>query len=123
MPIGAAALIVTSMALKLHHVRREASVDYLGAATIVGSVTSLILYLSWPGPDEGWTSSVGIGLLIATVALAGLFVLVESRAKEPILPLELFTHWTFDSNIIFAMIMGVAMFGGLIYLPLYLCRP
>ena len=119
-PIGAAALIVTSMALKLHHVRREASVDYLGAATIVGSVTSLILYLSWAGPDEGWTSSVGIGLLIATVALAGLFVLVESRAKEPILPLELFTHWTFDSNIIFAMIMGVAMFGGLIYLPLYL---
>ena len=119
-PIGAVALIVTSMALKLHHVRREASVDYLGAATIVGSVTSLILYLSWAGPDEGWTSSVGIGLLIATVVLAGLFVLVESRAKEPILPLELFTHWTFDSNIIFAMIMGVAMFGGLIYLPLYL---
>jgi EmrB/QacA subfamily drug resistance transporter len=119
-PIGAVALIVTSMALKLHHVRREASVDYLGAATIVGSVTSLILYLSWAGPDEGWTSTLGIGLLIATVALAGLFVLVESRAKEPILPLELFTHWTFDSNIIFAMIMGVAMFGGLIYLPLYL---
>src|SRR5829696_9705301 len=119
-PIGAVALVVTSMALKLHHVRREASVDYLGAATIVGSVTSLILYLSWAGPDEGWTSSVGIGLLIATVVLAGLFVLVESRAKEPILPLELFTHWTFDSNIIFAMIMGVAMFGGLIYLPLYL---
>jgi EmrB/QacA subfamily drug resistance transporter len=120
LPIGGVALIVTSMALKLHHVRREASVDYLGAATIVGSVTSLILYLSWAGPDEGWTSSVGIGLLIATVVLAGLFVLVESRAKEPILPLELFTHWTFDSNIIFAMIMGVAMFGGLIYLPLYL---
>jgi EmrB/QacA subfamily drug resistance transporter len=119
-PIGAVALVVTSMALKLHHVRREASVDYLGAATIVGSVTSLILYLSWAGPDEGWTSTVGIGLLIATVVLAALFVLVESRAKEPILPLELFTHWTFDSNIIFAMIMGVAMFGGLIYLPIYL---
>ncbi|HZA31027.1 MAG TPA: DHA2 family efflux MFS transporter permease subunit [Propionibacteriaceae bacterium] len=119
-PIGAVALVVTSMALKLHHVRREAAVDYLGAATIVGSVTSLILYLSWAGPDVGWTSTVGVGLLIATVVLAALFVLVESRAKEPILPLELFTHWTFDSNIIYAMIMGVAMFGGLIYLPIYL---
>src|SRR5215211_924507 len=119
-PIGGAALVVTSMALKLHHVRREVSVDYLGATTIVGSVTSLVLYLSWAGPDEGWTSSVGIGLLIGTVVLAGLFVLVESRAKEPILPLELFTHWTFDSNIIFAMIMGIGMFGGLIYLPIYL---
>ena len=40
---------MTSMALKLHHVRRQASVDYLGAAAIVGSVTSLVLYLSWAG--------------------------------------------------------------------------
>ena len=119
-PIGGVALVVTSMALKLHHVRRQVFVDYLGAATIVGSVTSLVLYLSWAGPDEGWTSPVGIGLLVGTILLAGLFVLAESRAKEPILPLELFTHWTFDSNIIFAMIMGVGMFGGLIYLPIYL---
>ncbi len=52
LPIGAAALIVTSMALKLHHVRREASVDYLGAATIVGSVTSLVLYLAGPAPTS-----------------------------------------------------------------------
>ena len=119
-PIGVAALIVTSLALKLHHVKRDATVDYLGAATIVGSVTSLILYLSWAGPDEGWTSSIGIALLVATVILAGLFVFVESKAREPIIPNELFTHWTFTGNIIFAMIMGVGMFGGLIYLPIYL---
>ena len=120
LPIGAAALVVTSFALKLHHVRRQATVDYLGAATIVGSVTSLVLYLSWAGPDLGWTSATGLGLLVAVVVLAALFVLVESRASEPIIPLELFRSWTFVSNISFAMIMGVAMFGGLIYLPIYL---
>jgi len=120
LPIGIAALVVTSFALKLHHIPRNTSVDYLGAATIVGSVTSLILYLSWAGPDKGWTSATGIFLLVMMVILAGLFVLVESRAKEPILPLELFKHWTFDSNILFAMIMGVGMFGGLIYMPIYL---
>lgn len=120
LPIGIAALVVTSFALKLHHVPRNASVDYLGAATIVGSVTSLILYLSWAGPEKGWVSGIGLALLAAMVVLAGLFVLVESKAKEPILPLELFTHWTFVSNIVFAMIMGVGMFGGLIYLPIYL---
>ena len=70
LPIGAAALVVTSIALKLHHVRREAKVDYLGAAAIVGSVTSLILYLSWAGPDVGWTSTTGLGLLAATVVLS-----------------------------------------------------
>jgi EmrB/QacA subfamily drug resistance transporter len=119
-PIGIAALVVTSLALKLHHVRRQASVDYLGAATIVGSVTSLVLYLSWAGPDKGWTSATGIWLLAGALVLGGLFVLVESRAKEPIIPLELFRHWTFTSNIIFAMIMGIGMFGGLIFLPIYL---
>jgi EmrB/QacA subfamily drug resistance transporter len=119
-PIGGAALVVTSLALKLHHVRRQASVDYLGAATIVGSVTSLVLYLSWAGPDEGWTSAAGIWLLVGAVGLAVIFVLVESRAKEPIIPLELFKNWTFTSNIIFAMIMGIGMFGGLIFLPIYL---
>ena len=119
-PIGIAALVVTSLALKLHHVRRPASVDYLGAATIVGSVTSLVLYLSWAGPDKGWTSATGIWLLVSTGVLAALFVLVESKAQEPIIPLELFKHWTFTSNIIFAMIMGIGMFGGLIFLPIYL---
>ncbi len=120
LPIGIAALVVTSIALKLPHVKREASVDYLGAATIVGSVTSLILYLSWAGPDVGWTSPVGIGFLVAFVVLALLFAYVEQRVQEPILPPELFRHWTFVSNIGFAMIMGVGMFGGLIYLPIYL---
>jgi EmrB/QacA subfamily drug resistance transporter len=120
LPIGIAALVITSIALKLHHVKREASVDYLGAATIVGSVTSLILYLSWAGPDKGWTSGIGIALIAATIVLALLFVFVESKAKEPIIPNELFTHWTFTSNVVFAMIMGVGMFGGLIYLPIYL---
>ena len=119
-PIGLAALIVTSLALKLHHVRRSTSVDYPGAATIVGSVTSLVLYLSWAGPEEGWASAIGIWLLVGTVVLGALFVLVESKATEPILPLELFKHWTFTSNIIFAMIMGIGMFGGLIFLPIYL---
>ncbi|MGH3338336.1 MAG: MDR family MFS transporter, partial [Propionibacteriaceae bacterium] len=119
-PIGVAALVVTSLALKLHHVRRQASVDYLGAATIVGSVTGLVLYLSWAGPDQGWASAIGIWLLVGAVVLAALFVLVESKAKEPIIPLELFKHWTFTSNIIFAMMMGIGMFGGLIFLPIYL---
>ncbi len=119
-PIGAAALVVTSIALKLHHVRRDARVDYLGAAVIVGAVSSLILYLTWAGPDVGWTSATGLGLLVATVLLVGLFVLVERRAGEPIIPIELFGQWTFTSNMVFAMIMGVGMFGGLIYLPIYL---
>ena len=120
LPIGIAALVVTSIALKLPHVRREASVDYLGAATIVGSVTSLILYLSWAGPDRGLDLPDRHRSAGRVRRLALVFAFVEQRVKEPILPPELFRHWTFVSNISFAMIMGVGMFGGLIYLPIYL---
>ena len=120
LPIGAAALVVTSIALKLPHVRREARVDYLGAALVVGAVTSLVLYLSWAGPDLGWTSGTALGLLAAVGVLVVLFVLVERRAAEPIIPISLFGQWVFTSNVAFAMIMGVGMFGGLIYLPIYL---
>ncbi|GAA2111055.1 hypothetical protein GCM10009841_33550 [Microlunatus panaciterrae] len=120
LPIGIAALVITSFALKLHHVKRDTSVDYLGAATVVASVTSLILYVSWAGPDVGWLSGTGIGLLVATVLFGAAFVLVELRAKEPIIPMGLFRNWIFTSNVTFAMIMGIGMFGGLIYLPIYL---
>ncbi|MGI8458602.1 MAG: MDR family MFS transporter [Propionibacteriaceae bacterium] len=119
-PIGLAALVVTSVALKLHHVKRNVSVDYFGAATIVAAVTSLIFYLSWAGPDRGWTSTIGLLLIAATVICAGLFVLVENKVAEPIIPMSLFTSWTVSANIVFAMIMGVGMFGGIIYLPIYL---
>ena len=104
----------------MHHVRREAKVDYLGAAVIVGAVTSLVLYLSWAGPQLGWLSSTGIVLLVSTVVLAALFVLVENRASEPIIPIHAFSHWIFTSNVTYALIMGAGMFGGLIFLPIYL---
>ena len=55
-PIGLVALVITSAALKMPHVRRNHSIDYLGAALVVGSVSSFLLYTAWAGPDHGWGS-------------------------------------------------------------------
>ena len=120
-PIGIAALIVTSLALKLHHVRREAKVDYLGAADDRrrSDQPDALSQLGGASSSAGCPDT-GLGLLTATVVLTALFVLVESRASEPIIPISAFRQWIFTSNISFAMIMGVGMFGGLIYLPIYL---
>ena len=121
-PIGIVALVVTSAALKLPHVRREHSIDYLGAATIVSAVTSVLLYTAWAGPSQtyGWGSPLGVGLLFAGAVLTASFVLVESRAAEPIIPLELFGMRVFSLASVFAFIIGIAMFGALIFLPYYL---
>ncbi|NUR08104.1 MAG: MFS transporter [Nocardioidaceae bacterium] len=119
-PIGLAALAVTSAALKMPHVRREHSIDYLGATVVVASVSSILLYTAWAGPDHGWTSALGLALVGAGVALAALFVYVEQRAVEPILPMRLFRNSIFSISNVFGFLIGVAMFGSMIFIPIYL---
>jgi EmrB/QacA subfamily drug resistance transporter len=119
-PIGLVALVVTTAPLKMPHVRREHSIDYLGAALVVGSVSSFLLYTAWAGPDEGWGSSTGIGLLAAGVVLAVSFVAVELRAPEPILPMRLFRSSIFAISNLFGFLIGIAMFGSMIFIPVYL---
>jgi EmrB/QacA subfamily drug resistance transporter len=121
-PIGLAALIVTSSALKIHHVRRDHAIDYLGAATIVAAVSSFLLYTTWAGPSDsyGWGAPLSIGLLVLGSVLTVFFVWVESRAAEPIIPLELFKISVFRTSNLYSFILGFAMFGGIIFLPVYL---
>jgi len=119
-PIGLVALVVTSSALKMQHVRREHTIDYLGAAVVVSSVTSILLYTAWAGPQHGWTSVGSLALLGAGLLLAVLFVLVELRAVEPILPMRLFRSSIFAISNLFGFLIGVAMFGAIIFIPVYL---
>jgi EmrB/QacA subfamily drug resistance transporter len=119
-PVGLAALVVTSAALKMPVVRRQHSIDYLGAAAIVGAVTCLLLYLDWRGNDYGWTEAGALLLLGGALLLAGLFMLIERRAAEPIIPLRLFRNPVFSVGNAFAFLAGVAMFGTIIFLPVYL---
>jgi EmrB/QacA subfamily drug resistance transporter len=119
-PIGLVALAVTSAALKIPTVRREHTIDYLGAASVVTAVTSLLLFTAWSGPDLGWFSTTSVTLLALGAVFAVLFVFVELRAAEPIIPMELFAERTFSIASIFVFIIGVAMFGSLVFMPLYL---
>jgi EmrB/QacA subfamily drug resistance transporter len=119
-PIGIAALVVTSVALKMPIVRREHSIDYVGAALIVASVTSILLYTAWAGTQYGWADPISLSLLISGIVLAGVFVVVETRTEEPIVPLRLFRNRVYTPTIVFTAIMGMAMFGGIIFLPVYL---
>jgi EmrB/QacA subfamily drug resistance transporter len=119
-PVGLAALVVTSAVLKMPVVRRQHKIDYLGAAAIVGAVTCLLLYLDWRGNQYGWTEGVAMVLLGGAVALAAAFVGIERRAVEPIIPLRLFRNRIFSVGNSFAFLAGVAMFGTIIFLPVYL---
>ncbi|HEU4514772.1 MAG TPA: MDR family MFS transporter [Nocardioidaceae bacterium] len=119
-PIGLVAFVITSAALKIPHVRRDHTIDYLGAAVVVASVTSLLLYTAWAGPEYGWGSPTGLALLGAGLLLAVAFVFVELRASEPIIPMRLFRNSVFSIANTFGFTIGVAMFGAMIFIPVYL---
>lgn len=119
-PFGILALILTSATLHLAKQKREHSIDYLGAALLVTSVTLILLSLSVYGPQNGWTDSRTLGYLFIGVILAAFFIWWESRAKEPIIPLSLFSNHTFSLTSILGFIIGAGMFGAIVMLPLYL---
>ncbi|MFM8595421.1 MAG: MFS transporter, partial [Chloroflexota bacterium] len=120
LPVGLAALVVTSIALRLPTPRREHTIDYLGAGLIIGAVSSLLLYLDWAGRDRGWTDPVSLGLLALAAILGVLFVIVANHSPEPIIPMRLFHNSVFSVGNLYGFLAGMAMFGGIIFLPLYL---
>jgi MFS family permease len=83
-------------------------------------VTAIILLTTWGGTQYAWGSGVIIGLgVLGAIALA-VFCWVESKAVEPLIPLSLFRNRTFTAASGVGFIMGFAMFGAIVYLPLYL---
>ncbi len=118
-PIGIAALVLTSISLKMPLPRRQHTIDYLGAGIVVAGVSSLLLYLNWAGEHWGWGDTRALALLGAAIVLTVVFVLVENRATEPILPMRLFKNAIFSVGNAYGFIVGLAMFGGIIFLPIY----
>lgn len=120
LPVGIAALLVTSSVLRLPFTRRRHAIDYLGSALLVAAVTCLLLVTVWAGNEYAWGSGTIISLALAGVVLVGLFLVQEARAPEPVLPLYLFRNRVFSISSAAGFIVGLAMFGVLIYIPLYL---
>ncbi|HUI04153.1 MAG TPA: MDR family MFS transporter [Acidimicrobiales bacterium] len=119
-PIGVVALFVIAAVLHVPRVRRPHRIDYTGTAVLSGAATALILLTTWGGTTYAWGSPEIVGLAVATVALVGAFIAVERRAVEPVVPLGLFRMGTFTVSSAVGLIVGLIMFGAIIYLPVYL---
>ncbi len=120
-PLG---LLALAAAITLLHLPKgsgsKPKIDVLGMMTLAGATAALILVASWGGNDFAWTSPVILGLIAATVVLAALFVIVERRAAEPIIPPALFRDRNFNIATAAGLLIGVAMFGVIGYIPTHL---
>ncbi|MEQ4204549.1 MDR family MFS transporter [Actinopolymorpha sp. B9G3] len=119
-PIAVVASLVLQKTLHLSFVRRKTRIDWLGAMFITASASALLLLLSLAGQEFAWVSPWSAALVLVSLVSLVLAVLVERRATEPILPPRLFRSPTFCLTGIAAFLVGVAMFGAMIYLPQYL---
>ncbi|GHJ57030.1 hypothetical protein Nm8I071_63370 [Nonomuraea sp. TT08I-71] len=120
-PLAILAIVVCYHVMRLvPFQRREHSVDWVGAGLLVAGVSCLLLALSWGGNEYAWGSGVIIGLFVAGAVLGALFLIQEARVKEPILPLRLFRSPTFALANSAGFVLGLVMFGSIIFIPLYL---
>ncbi|MFF7529475.1 MDR family MFS transporter [Streptomyces bobili] len=120
LPLGAVALAVIAAVLHIPRKSAKHVIDYLGTLLIASVATCLVLVASLGGTTWGWGSPQIIGLAVLGVALAFVFVAVERRAAEPVLPLKLFRIRTFTLSAVISFIVGFAMFGAMTYLPTFL---
>jgi EmrB/QacA subfamily drug resistance transporter len=118
-PIGVIALIVVASQVPGRLRRVHHTIDYLGTLVLSLAATSLILLTSLGGTTYPWKSAPIYILGVAGVLLIGVFVLVERRAAEPVLPLHLFKLRTFSVTSLVGFIVGFAMFGAITYLPAF----
>ncbi|MFD7983161.1 DHA2 family efflux MFS transporter permease subunit [Kitasatospora indigofera] len=119
-PIGAVALVVIAAVLHSTEVKRRHRIDYPGTFLIAAVATCLVLMTSLGGTTWPWGSWRIIGLGVLGVVLLAVFIAVERRAEEPVLPLRLFRIRTFSLVAVISFVVGFAMFGALTYLPTFL---
>ncbi|HEX9034441.1 MAG TPA: MDR family MFS transporter [Streptosporangiaceae bacterium] len=119
MPIGGAALayIIATLHLPKHKVQHK--IDYLGAAVLAIGATAIVLVTTWGGNQYAWGSALIMSLIVVAIAATALFIWVEFRASEPILPMHVFKNRNFSLATSMSFLLGLAMFGAMTFLPLY----
>jgi EmrB/QacA subfamily drug resistance transporter len=119
-PLGALALVVTSAVLPVSATRTRVRIDVLGAALLSIAVSGIVLVTTWGGTQYEWGSPTIVVISIVSVVLLGVFVAVERRTVEPLLPLRLFRDRVFSVSSGVGLLIGVAMYGAISFLPLFL---
>jgi EmrB/QacA subfamily drug resistance transporter len=120
LPAGVLVLLLVGAILRARPPQQHGTIDYLGALLLSVALTAVILCTSLGGTAIAWASPSAIGLLVLAVAGTIAFIVVETRAADPILPLGLLRNRTFAIACTVTLIINVSLLGSVTYLPIYL---
>ncbi|MET7968798.1 MDR family MFS transporter [Micromonospora sp. NPDC005305] len=119
-PVAIVALFLLQVTLHLPTARRDnVKIDYLGATLIAAGVSLLLVWISFVDGSFAWLSWQTGAMVGGSVLLLALAVLVEARAAEPVVPLEIVRERTTALAILGSLAVGMAMFGGAVFLGQY----
>jgi EmrB/QacA subfamily drug resistance transporter len=119
LPVGALALAVVAVVLQRTTVRRSHRIDYAGALTLAVAAGAITLALTWGGTQYSWSSPEVVAAFVVGFVGTVAFVIIERHAVEPLIPLRLFRNGIFNTASGMSFLVGTAMFGALVYLPLF----
>ena len=120
LPLGVAAMLVLGATLPANPERKRHRIDYAGAAALAAALAGVILLTDLGGTTWPWGSPQIVGLGVVSAVSLALFVWIERRAAEPVLPLRLFRNRIFSVSSAMGVVVGFAMFGSITFLPLFL---
>ncbi|SNY08929.1 MDR family MFS transporter [Paractinoplanes atraurantiacus] len=118
-PFSIAAILLLQKTLHLPSSRREVKIDWLGALLITAGVSTLLIWSTLAGQHFDWASWETAIFVVGGVLLLALAVWAESKAPEPVVPLRIFRNRTVTLAIVASVLVGVAMFGGTVFLSQY----
>lgn len=120
LPVGIIALVVLAATLPAQSSYARHAIDYLGAGLLALTLSSIVLVTDLGGAEYSWSSPLMIGLTVVAIIALVAFILVERRASEPILPLQLFRTRDVWVTSVVGLIVGFALIGSVTYLPVFL---
>lgn len=119
-PLGLIAAAIVIFALpRFKPAGKGQRIDFAGVATLLLALVPLLLALSWGGRDYPWGSWTIIGMLVFSALMLAAFILVESKVKNPIMPLSFFKNRAISVSMVIAFFTNALMFGGVMFIPYF----
>jgi EmrB/QacA subfamily drug resistance transporter len=119
-PVAVVVLLVAAVAIPPLGRTSKPRIDYAGIVLVGLGASGLTLATSWGGSTHPWGSPTIIGLFAGSAVVLVIFVIVELRAAEPVLPIRLFANPVFTVCCVLSFVVGFAMLGALTFLPTFM---
>ena len=120
LPVGAVALIIAWFALPNIKHDARGKIDWFGSLTMAATVIPFLLALIWGGTKFAWGSGQINGLFALSAAMLAVFISIERKAEDPILPLRLFKVPAFGLVNLIIILTAALLFGGILYIPIFM---